>query len=255
MQAEACQRWRDRRGVYRPRGEPIRTTDYDVAEITDDTTARTFVERHHYSGSYPAARFRFGLYRAGELAGVAVFSVPFPNAVRDLPAGAVELGRFVLLDEVPANGESWFLSRALRDVRVRSSALVSFSDPERRTDASGRSIFAGHIGTVYQATNATYLGRGPRRTWRLLPDGRVLSARSIQKIRAGERGWRPAAALLQAHGAPAPGADRLGWLHEWLPRLTRTFRHAGVHKYVWSFDRHLRLAALPYPKWAEARAA
>ncbi len=40
----------------------------------DNTLAKHFVERHHYSGSYAAARFRFGLYRRAQLVGVAIFS-------------------------------------------------------------------------------------------------------------------------------------------------------------------------------------
>jgi hypothetical protein len=70
------QRWRERRDSYRPTREPIRTALYDVAEIATDTEAREFVERHHYSGTYPAARARVGLYLRGELCGVAVFSHP-----------------------------------------------------------------------------------------------------------------------------------------------------------------------------------
>ena len=76
---------------YRPSTEPIRTAEYEVAEISDDATARQFITLHHYSRTYPAARFRVGLYRHGEFAGVAVFSHPCSNAVnvairRQLPA-------------------------------------------------------------------------------------------------------------------------------------------------------------------------
>ena len=70
------QRWCDGRASYRPPTEPIKTAEYEVAEISDDTTARQFITQHHYSHTYPAARFRAGLYRHGELAGVAVFSHP-----------------------------------------------------------------------------------------------------------------------------------------------------------------------------------
>jgi hypothetical protein len=75
------QRWCDGRASYRPPTEPIRTAEYEVAEIPDDTTAREFITRHHYAHSYPSARFRVGLFRHGELAGVAVFSHPCSNAV------------------------------------------------------------------------------------------------------------------------------------------------------------------------------
>jgi hypothetical protein len=99
--------------------EPIRTAEYEVAEVSDDTTARQFILQHHYAHSYPSARFRVGLYRHGELAGVAVFSHPCSNAVLtnvfEAPVlTTVELGRFVLLDSVAGNGETWFLARRSR---------------------------------------------------------------------------------------------------------------------------------------------
>jgi len=47
-----------------------------VAELPDDAAAKAFVLEHHYSASYPAARWRFGLFRRGALQGVAVFSHP-----------------------------------------------------------------------------------------------------------------------------------------------------------------------------------
>src|SRR4051812_20955318 len=117
MIAERCQRWRGGKGRYRPAGEVIVTSRHDVSEISSDTVARAFVEGHHYSRSFPAARRRFGLYEAGELVGVAVLSHPMHDAVTasvfpGVPRlDAAELGRFVLLDRVPGNGESWFLAR------------------------------------------------------------------------------------------------------------------------------------------------
>lgn len=257
MIANVTQRWRDRRGVYRPVGEPIDPHRYDVAAIADDTTARRFVERHHYSGSFPAARFRFGLYRGAELVGVAVFSVPAqPRALACLPdpGTSVELGRFVLVDDVPANGETWFLGRAFELLRVEGlSGVVSFSDPIARTAAGGDVVFPGHIGTIYQAHNAAYLGRSKPDTLRLLPDGTAFHRRARSKIAARETGWRYAAARLEAAGAAPLGAheDAAAWLARWLPRVTRALRHDGNHKYAWALakrDRRHLPESLPYPK-------
>jgi hypothetical protein len=94
-----CQRWRARRDSYRPAGEAFAPRLHEVAPIADDGTAKRFVEAHHYSGSYPAARYRFGLYREGALAGVAVFSQPCSDKVLTAvfpgdPLVSVELGRF-----------------------------------------------------------------------------------------------------------------------------------------------------------------
>jgi len=265
----SCQRWRDRRDSYRPAGEVIRTADYDVAEIPDDTTAKRFVVDHHYSATYPAARWRFGLYRRAELVGVAVFSQPvnnasltsvFPGSARD----SVELGRFVLLDDVPANGETWTLARCFDLLRREGVVgVLSLSDPAPRTSTEGATVFPGHIGNIYQALNGVYLGRSRRRTLRLLPNGTVFSERAGSKIRQGHRGWRYAVDQLVAAGAERPPAsmtaaqDLERWLAAWLPLVTRPLPHPGNHRYAWAVDRRARrhvlgvaegAGALPYPK-------
>lgn len=243
---QLCLRWESKRSTLRP-AAPIRTAEYEVAEIADDVTPKRFILEHHYSGSYPAARRRFGLYHRGALAGVAVFSQPMTGTV-------LELGRFVLLDEVPGNGETWFLARAFEQLRAAGvPRVVSFSDPIERTRADGTRVFPGHVGTIYQAFNGTLLGRSCARTHRLLPDGRLLSPRTMQKIRARERGVEHAAAQLEALGAEPLRDDEssVAWLNRWVSALTRPLRHPGNFKYVWALNRRERKAlprSLPYPK-------
>jgi hypothetical protein len=260
-----CQRWRDKRTSYRPAGEPIDPRRYEVAIIDRDGPARAFVEAHHYSGTYPAARARFGLYQGPELVGVAVFSVPMrPEVLRPFPTDlAAELGRFVLLDSVPGNGETWFLARCLDVLRGHGWAgIVSLSDPCPRPAADGALTFRGHVGTIYQASSAIYAGRATARTLRLLPDGRTFSDRAAQKIRAREVGWRYAVEQLRAAGAAEPGNDLRAWLKTWLPRVTRPLRHPGNHRYLLPLDRAARKLCPPpqaYPKQVDlpllARAA
>jgi hypothetical protein len=259
MQVDFNQRWRDRRGSYRPAGEVIETSQYEVARIADDRTARDFVCRHHYSGTYPAARVRFGLYHQAQLVGVAVFSVPVQaRALSNIFGGdasnALDLGRFILLDEVPGNGETWFLARCREDLRRDFVGMIAFADDNPRTDAAGRVILAGHIGTIYQASNAVYMGRGEGRTLWLLPDGSILSPRAIQKIRKGERGFLPQVEKLEAFGAPSldrSTEDREPWLRLALATVARPFKHRGNHKYAWSFDRRMKISAgVTYPKRA-----
>ena len=262
MIVDVVQRWRSRSASYRPAGEVIDTLAYEVAAIADDTTARDFVVREHYSGSYPAARRRFGLYRHGELAGVAVFSVPARDEVlRPLPGGrdvACDLGRLVLLDHVPANGETWFVARC-RDLLAREGfeGCVMFSDPYPRTTRAGGVVFAGHIGTIYQGLGAVALDRSHPDTVYLLDDGRSFPRRALDKIRTRDRGWRYAVAQLVDSGAPEPGdGDDLGaWLAAVLPLHTRKVRHPGNLKYVLPFTaaakRAVRAAVgdgRPYPK-------
>ena len=258
MNTDVVQRWRDRRGTYRPAGETFDPRRCEVAPIADDRTAAAFVERHHYSGSYPAARRRFGLYEDGALVGVAVYSQPMNDrALR--PFGrddAVELGRLVLLDGVKANAESWFVARTFEALRAEFGAVVSFSDPEPRTDADGARVFKGHIGTVYQALGARYVGRGTARTLKLLPSGAVANDRALQKVRGRERGWRYVVDQLVAAGAPAPTDDDLaGWLRAVLAAHTRRLRHGGNHRYLFALNRAARAAlpdGRPYPKFDAA---
>ena len=156
----ACQRWRDHRGIYRPPNEVISTHEYEIAPITVKQ-AKAFVKRHHYSGAYVACRYRYGLYKRyalfpeDELVGVAIFSVPMSQKVLTNiftcdPLESIELGRFVLLDNVPSNAESWFFARC-RELLKREGikGIVAFSDdtPRTRLD-NNQPIFFGHIGQI-----------------------------------------------------------------------------------------------------------
>jgi hypothetical protein len=256
------QRWQDRRSVYRIAGiygERFNSRLYEVAEIADDTTALAFVTRHHYSGSYSAAIKRFGLYRREELVGLFVGSggngkKVLPKTFPDAEGRPIECSRFVLLPEVEADGETWFKARC-RELLVRDgfTGLLAFSDDIARTDSKGVEVFGGHLGIIYQASNALFLGRATARTIWLLPDGRVFNERSIQKVRAGERGWRGAARTLENLGAPTPPEDEAGrraWLYHWLRALLRSKRHPGNLKYAWRLVPRVTVAGTPqrYPK-------
>jgi len=70
MSTQLClfnQRWRLRRDSYRPAGEPVNPRLYEVVEVAGDREPKAFILTHHYSASYPSARFRFGLYSGGSL--------------------------------------------------------------------------------------------------------------------------------------------------------------------------------------------
>ncbi len=249
----------------RPAREVVSTRDLDVAEI-DELTAKAFVETHHYSRSFPASRRRVGLYKRGELAGVAVFSRPFraevlTNVFPQLDVDqAAELGRFVLLDHVGANAETWFLSRALDLVRDQLRGVVSFSDPNPRTNIDGDRTFPGHYGCIYQASNARYKGLTDAATLRLLPDGTVFSNFSSGKIRRGLVGWRSAAAELERFGAaPLTSVEdrdeRIAWLETWRDALTRPMRHRGLHRYTFMLDRAAPKVFGPERAYPKRRAA
>ena len=262
MIVDHCSRWGARCATFvtsaAARFDPRR---YEVAEIPDDTTARAFVEAHHYSGAYCAAWRRFGLYEGAELVGVVVFSVPARmEALRPFPLNAAaELGRLVLLDRVPFNAETWLVTRCAEVIRRDGLAgFVMFSDPFARATLDGRTVHVGHRGVIYMGLGATYLGQAHADTVYLLPDGRLLARRALAKIRTRDQGWRYAVDSLVAVGARAPtstasGEDLTAWLAAELPRVTRKVRHPGNLKYAFALTQGARSelpASLPYVRLA-----
>ncbi len=194
------QRWNNRRDSFVLPASAFNPSRTEVVAIPEKM-AKDFVLRHHYSSSYPVARFRAGLmvkpaYAREYLGGVAVFSVPMQSAAIpkyldcDHKMG-VELGRLVLLDDalLGFNAESWFVARAFRLLRTalgHLAGVISYTDPIARYSAQGDMIKPGHAGTVYKALNATYEGRASPRTLVVSRDGRVVSERAISKIRRGK---------------------------------------------------------------------
>ncbi len=255
MIVDMVQRWECGRESRRPVGELIRPSEYDVELIADWSIARDFVSAHHYARSASSTSHSFGLYRGGELVGVALFGPPASMAAHQAvfptlePAEAVTLGRLVLLDAVPSNAESWFVARCFALLRRRGVAAVeSCADPEPRTNIAGESVFRGHLGIVYQALSARYLGRTRPATLRLLPDGTVLSNRACGKLLRGERGAGRVVADLQHWGAAPlePNEDSRAWLRRWCAQLTRSMRHYGNHRYVWFLNKQRCTELLQY---------
>lgn len=256
LQLTLCQRWRDHRHSWRHTSEGgFNPSRYDVALIDEDAPAKAFVEQHHYSRSYPAARFRVGLYERSlkdlSLVGVAVFAIPMQARVltsafpRLEPyTESLELGRFVLLDRVPANAESWFIAAAFKQVAEHGvRGVVAFSDPVPRLTRAGDVLSPGHVGTIYQASNGVYAYErsAPRTIW-LGPDGRVLSARAAAKVRGLERGHEYVERQLVEWGARPRGDQPAS---QWLTTAivdagVRRVRHPGNHRYLFRVGRTRR---------------
>lgn len=267
----ACQRWAvgRRQAWVRPEGGYFEPGGYGVDRVTS-TTAKAFVTGHHYSGTFPADRLNYGLFdlaaASPALVGVATLSVPTSKPVLTgmFPGlepyeESLELGRFVLEEQVRFNGETWFLTEAFRlAAHDGVRGVVSFSDPMPRRTADGQLIMPGHVGLIYQAKNAVYTGRSSARTRWLLPDGTLFSERARQKIRQQEPGHEYAERQLVALGAQPmrAGEKPAAWLRQALPDAGgRTVRHQGNHRYGFTLGtrsqrRGVQLLGRPavYPK-------
>lgn len=269
---DVSQRWERRKDKYkvRPPEERIDPSRYDVEPILQGP-AKTYIETHHYSGSYPAARLNVGLFerqlhgQGRRLVGVCVFSVPMQKAVIPkyapalTPIEGVELGRLVLGDEVPFYGETFFVSRAFRVLEAEKpdvKFIVSYSDPVPRKAEDGSLVMPGHVGTIYQALNARYFGRGSRRGLWMDSSGLVLSERMLHKVRTEDSRMGYGIRQLLASGAPPKTFGES--YADWVTRALDTgpfskVMHPGNHVYGWGLGRWKRKlvmaqAAPAYPK-------
>lgn len=91
MPSQPCQRWQSGNSTYRSGGEVIDTSRYEVV-VSCERDAKQFTQTHHYSKTYPAARYRVALmhkraFHKEEIAGVAVFSVPMIDILPALKSG------------------------------------------------------------------------------------------------------------------------------------------------------------------------
>ena len=277
-----CQRWNNGKDSFKSTNDEKINIDRDGYFVRGipKTQAASFVEGHHYSGSYPPSRFQAGLFRDSEngmheLCGVAGFTVPMSNNVvnryakgatvsGDKPT-SIELGRFVLLDDVPHNGESWFLGKCfgnsgglLKEAIPSIDTVLAFSDPIMRTNQNGKMVMPGHIGTIYQAHNGVYVGRSHKKTIRMTPKGTVLSARTLSKIRKEESGWKGGIKQMVSAGAEPRriGETPLEYYNREIDNFPKV-SHPGNHAYLWPIAnkkerREAKSCFLPeqeYPKW------
>jgi hypothetical protein len=234
MEVDFTQRWRQRKALFLQKQVFFNPRLHEIEKIPIKLAAE-WVIQHHYLGSFPSATICYGIFRRGELSGVAVLGTAqhkntIPNVFgASYAKDCLLLQRFALLDALEFNAESHFLSR-VRALLKREGycGILTMSDDTPKTDINGKVIFPGHIGTIFKSDNAVYLGRSEKSDEYLFADGIVLSNRSFSKLVNDESGWKYMAQKLEAYGAsncPATPSERRDWgfyWRCWLPRKQTT---------------------------------
>ena len=122
---------------------------------------KELIATNHYLKTWRSLKeqYVFELLDEGQIVGMAVFGQPCgTNVTRKYGDNTLELRRFYVLDHMPKNTASYFLSRCLKQLRKTGmSKVISYSDPNQ-----------GHTGVMYRATNFEYLGK------ELSPNPRVI---------------------------------------------------------------------------------
>jgi hypothetical protein len=133
---------------------------YWVEHSPNTKQVRDFLKTWHYS-DYVNIQHKetFTLWKSGNfgfpsLVGVCIYTRPAGPAAANKywpsnPTQCLELRRLCLIDDTPKNAESYFVSRTLKWLKVKSNweYVISYADPEQ-----------GHSGVIYKAANFTYGG-------------------------------------------------------------------------------------------------
>ena len=123
--------------------------DFSVKTIPHQETYEWLLKKH-YAHRIPSISYSFGLYDKDRLCGVCCFGTPASSTLLKGVCGelysdkVIELNRLVIESSEP-NITSWFVSRCLKV--FNNMIIVSYADTSQ-----------GHIGKIYQATNALYTG-------------------------------------------------------------------------------------------------
>ncbi len=196
----------------------------------DKRTLKAILAQNHYSGTCSSITVGYGVYWRGQLKGGIVFSAGvgrFANAYCRIckPTEIVELTRLWLHDDLPKNGESRVIGLALRVLRKgrgRFRAALSYADE-----------YAGHVGTIYQATNFRYMGTSTSASSKIRIGGLIVNSRSLNS-RYGTHSVPRLRKIL--------GRDDIEYVRE------KTRKHAYVYPLTDDVAKWLDEHRKPYPK-------
>lgn len=121
----------------------------EVRPVTSQIAVALAIE-HHYLHRRPPVSHAFGVYFRGMIVGVVTFGTPASrhlqkSACPSDPSLVIELNRLWVADVMPKNTESWFVSRALK--QLPPLIVVSYADTKKQ-----------HYGYIYRALNFRYAG-------------------------------------------------------------------------------------------------
>lgn len=214
----------------------------EIPKVRDMTVApatrrdvNLFAERYHYAKGGGNMMWRWGLWHRHVLWGVVAYNLPTRRVCESVFGSEAfdrvwHMGRLVLADHAPKNSESRLISGSLHSIQREHPdcwAVVTYADTGE-----------GHIGYVYQATNALFTGT-------------VTAAATYVDKHGSRRGT-----FLNGVRVDARRAAALDW--------TPTGRSGVKYRYVYLLGNRterrarramLRYDVLPYPKAQDSRGA
>lgn len=134
-----------------------------TVELIPNRMALEMAVEHHYLHRKAPSMFSYGLFDGFMMIGCIIYGKPANQQLCKGVCGieessaVLELTRLWILDGTPKNTESFFIGKTLKLLPTNYDIIVSYAE-----------INAGHIGTVYQATNWIYTGMSDKhKHWEL----------------------------------------------------------------------------------------
>lgn len=204
--------------------EDVKVRGMTVSRIKP-SEVEEFCHRYHYTGRGGSALWSWGLWHGMTLMGVVAYNMTTRRACEqvfgpDHHDKVWHMGRLALAESAPRNSESRLIGLSLRAIQRE------YPDVWGVLTYAAQS--AGHVGYVYQATNALYTGvGGDNSAYKFVDaDGRIYGTTGVNKAQAAARGLTV---------VPEPRKHR--YLYVLGNKSQRRERMAL-----------LRLPSLPYPK-------
>jgi hypothetical protein len=185
-----------------------------------------FCRRWHYAKTGGNMTWNYGIWDEFTLVGVVSYNLPTMPACSaffgpERWEWVAHMGRLVCAEDAPRNTESRLISQSLR--------LLKLDRPVCRAVVSYAAIGQGHVGYVYQATNALYCG---------------VTSKSHYYV--DDKGNRRAPK--QGRNLSIPKALARGWTVEYEPPKHRYLYLLGNRTERREARRLLKFETGPYPK-------
>lgn len=194
----------------------LRTSRVEPVSIS---FAADYIRKYNYTGRMTNfTKYTFGHFFGDKCGGVNVFGIPTGQYTARFPDKKVlQLYRGVSLPGTPKCSGSFLTSGSLRWLRKNTDVdvVVAFCNPHD-----------DEIGTIYQASNWSYLGLTPSSPVFLIDEQRVHN-----RVLQGRHGTSNLEALRRIYG------DRL-----------RVVEGSGKHRYAFSLRKDFIIPSQPYPK-------
>ncbi len=120
-----------------------------VNSVVPYPNLKKFLIRNHYAKNVARASRNYVLVADNKIKACIQFGIPTGRNCNIYGKSVVELKKLVISRNCPKNTGSWFISKCIKDLKLKTTYtdILTYADPE-----------FGHVGTIYKASNFKFIG-------------------------------------------------------------------------------------------------